>query len=538
MDYNHFFNFYGYATQDGWIGMQTQLKAAGYDDSKVENTFGKGWSDNGVYPSEESLDKEGTFMSRNEQLGAIDADLDINKYELVYGKGFVSKTKPKFLTFTANEGGISKVGFIVFNDGYDLPEDYKKPSLQYSIDGGKTWQDYDLQISDDTTDATTIQLDGGESVMFRGNNENLAYYLEAEGDNIFTRCYIEGSVAASGDITSLLNGIGGDATLASGCYNFMFDGCTGLTQAPALPATTLADSCYNGMFYGCTGLTQAPALPATTLASDCYNSMFDSCTGLTQAPALPATTLADNCYTGMFSSCTGLTQAPVLPATTLADSCYKSMFSGCTSLTQAPSLPATTLAYSCYNSMFSGCTSLTQAPSLPATTLAERCYIYMFSDCTGLTQAPALPATTLADSCYSSMFSGCTGLTQAPALPVTTLASDCYNSMFASCTGLTQAPALPATTLASDCYSSMFDGCTEINSHDVETLNNSLNVFLDNLSCASFTIHAETPPTIGFDTITGLKADCIIYVPAASVDAYKAAQYWSERADYIQAMES
>ena len=354
MDYNHFFNFYGYATQDGWIGMQTQLKAAGYDDSKVENTFGKGWSDNGVYPSEESLDKEGTFMSRNEQLGAIDADLDINKYELVYGKGFVSKTKPKFLTFTANEGGISKVGFIVFNDGYDLPEDYKKPSLQYSIDGGKTWQDYDLQISDDTTDATTIQLDGGESVMFRGNNENLAYYLEAEGDNIFTRCYIEGSVAASGDITSLLNGIGGDATLASGCYNFMFDGCTGLTQAPALPATTLADSCYNGMFYGCTGLTQAPALPATTLADNCYNSMFAS--------------------------------------------------------------------------------------------------------------------------------------------------------------------------------------CTEINSHDVETLNNSSDVFLNNLSCASFTIHAETPPTIDFDTITGLKADCIIYVPAASVDAYKAAEYWSERANYIQAI--
>jgi hypothetical protein len=50
------------------------------------------------------------------------------------------------------------------------------------------------------------------------------------------------------------------------------------------------------------------------------------------------------------------------------------------------------------------------------------------------------------------------------------------------------------------------------------------------------TIHADTPPTIADDTFTALKADCIIYVPAASVDAYKAKQYWSARASYIQAM--
>ena len=93
MDYNHFFNFYGYETQDGWTGRETQLKTAGYDDSKVENTFGKGWSDNGVYPSKASLEKEGTFMSRNEQLGAIDEDLDINNYELDYGKGYVKITE-------------------------------------------------------------------------------------------------------------------------------------------------------------------------------------------------------------------------------------------------------------------------------------------------------------------------------------------------------------------------------------------------------------------------------------------------------------
>ena len=160
----------------------------------------------------------------------------------------------------------------------------------------------------------------------------------------------------------------------------------------------------------------------------------------------------------------------------------------------------------------------------------------MFYGCTGLTEAPALPATTLASGCYGSMFQDCTGLTEAPALPATTLADNCYNSMFYGCTGLTEAPALPATTLASDCYNSMFYGCTGIISHDIATLNNSQNTFYNNSSCTSLTIHAETPPTIANNTITGLKADCVIYVPSASVDAYKAKQYWSARAAYIQAI--
>jgi hypothetical protein len=60
----------------------------------------------------------------------------------------------------------------------------------------------------------------------------------------------------------------------------MFYGCTSLTQAPELPATTLDNSCYNELFRGCTSLTQAPELPATTLESNCYYSMFLGCTSL------------------------------------------------------------------------------------------------------------------------------------------------------------------------------------------------------------------------------------------------------------------
>ena len=34
----------------------------------------------------------------------------------------------------------------------------------------------------------------------------------------------------------------------------MFQGCTSLTNALYLPATTLASGCYNSMFYNCTRL--------------------------------------------------------------------------------------------------------------------------------------------------------------------------------------------------------------------------------------------------------------------------------------------
>ena len=86
----------------------------------------------------------------------------------------------------------------------------------------------------------------------------------------------------------------------------MFEGCTALTTAPELPATTLVPHCYDSMFQSCSSLTQAPAFPATTLVSSCYYGMFYECTGLTTAPELPATTLVDNCYVWMFGTCTKL----------------------------------------------------------------------------------------------------------------------------------------------------------------------------------------------------------------------------------------
>ena len=169
--------------------------------------------------------------------------------------------------------------------------------------------------------------------------------------------------------------------------------------------------------------------------------------------------------------------------------------------------------------------------------LTSFCFYSLFTYCESLTQAPELPSTNLATNCYRSMFWDCKSLTKSSALPATTLSAYCYYCMFYNCKSLTQAPVLPATTLSKCCYTNMFCNCLSITSHEVAMLNNDNTIFQNNSSCASLTIHADTPPTISNDTITGLKADCKIYVPYSTdhsiLNAYKTAQYWSDRAEYM-----
>ena len=213
-------------------------------------------------------------------------------------------------------------------------------------------------------------------------------------------------VACIGDIRTLLDWRNYNIVETNNAkFCSLFNGCSVLTSAPDLPATTLANECYYGMFVDCTSLASAPELKATTLAPKCYNRMFFNCTSLTSAPELKATTLATECCYYMFYGCTSLASAPKLHATKLANSCYWKMFYGCTSLASAPDLPATELANYCYYYMFDGCTSLTSAPELKATTLAANCYYRMFNKCKLLTSvtmlAPSDQISKYTYCCYS-----------------------------------------------------------------------------------------------------------------------------------------
>ena len=111
---------------------------------------------------------------------------------------------------------------------------------------GVNWEDYAVgEVIELPSIGKSVYLAAGEG----GNN---AFGASARAYHKFV---INGLVAASGDITSILNFDSAQTTFANYCYVFMFDGCTGLTSAPELPATTLASSCYSYMFSGCTHLS-------------------------------------------------------------------------------------------------------------------------------------------------------------------------------------------------------------------------------------------------------------------------------------------
>ena len=291
-----------------------------------------------------------------------------------------------YLTFTAEEDGST----------FGIVNNKNTPDVQYSLDGGETWTA--LAAGDTITLAHK-----GEKALLRGDNPE-GFSKDYEIYSSFT---MTGKIAASGSVMSLIDNTGETLVVPAACFCRLFEGCTSLTKAPALPATELAYACYGGMFQGCSSLTQAPQLPATELTEECYQWMFEGCTSLTQAPELPATRLAAECYSVMFSGCTKLAKAPKLPATQLYRQCYQWMFSRCTNLNEAPELPATQLAKECYMGMFSRCTNLTKAPELPATELKESCYQHMFDSCTSLVKAPELPASTMAYNCYREMFADC-----------------------------------------------------------------------------------------------------------------------------------
>jgi hypothetical protein len=107
------------------------------------------------------------------------------------------------------------------------------------------------------------------------------------------------------------------------------------------------------MFEGCSSLTEATAIPDGV--KDCSN-MFRECTALIKAPTIPNSVIK---CTDMFRDCSSLTEAPIIPNG--VKGCSR-MFKNCTSLTKGPVIPHNII--SCI-SMFQGCSSLTEAFAIP-----------------------------------------------------------------------------------------------------------------------------------------------------------------------------
>ena len=207
--------------------------------------------------------------------------------------------------------------------------------ISISVDGKQTWQTL-------AANTNSPVINTGEKIYFKATDNAFPFAGTTSDYYEFTTsktCNVSGhpySLYAKGSFYFFANLFNStkivdassltlDADIVSnGCYDSMFEGCTSLTTAPELPATTLANSCYNAMFRDCTNLVTAPELPATTLADYCYQNMFTNCSSLVTAPELPATTLTTWCYYYMFYNCSSLKYVKCLATDISATNCTRS----------------------------------------------------------------------------------------------------------------------------------------------------------------------------------------------------------------------
>lgn len=141
-------------------------------------------------------------------------------------------------------------------------------NLQYSVNGGGSWEDYTGQ---------TVSLSTGAKMYWRRTVSTIISEWSGQGNFTFT-----GNVELQGNIHSLLVEDFENMTSLVGWTKIFlnaFVNQSAITKIEKLrlPATTLANECYEYMFHNCTNLTgTAPILPATRLTTYCYLNMFNN----------------------------------------------------------------------------------------------------------------------------------------------------------------------------------------------------------------------------------------------------------------------
>lgn len=139
-------------------------------------------------------------------------------------------------------------------------------------------------------------------------------------------------------------------------------------------------------------------------------------------------------------------------------------------------------------------------------------------------------------SAFSRLFynSGVVNISQ-NFLPATSLGDDCYSQMFAGCSSLLNIPNLPATTFGKKPYTNMFSNCTSLKnitiSEGTKVIGEQQFYFCTSLK--EVYCKPTTPPTGASFMFSYNAAGRKIYVPRASVNAYKSAYGWSSYDDAI-----
>ena len=292
------------------------------------------------------------------------------------------------------------------------------------------------------------------------------------GSEAFAYCYSLQSITIPNSVTSI------------GTYAFQY--CFAL-QHVTIPAGVT--SIANNTFQNCYSL-QHIAIPDSVTSIGNY--AFGTCRAL-QSITIPNSVTSIGTY--VFQYCYAV-QNITIPNSVTSIGNYA--FTSCTSL-QHITIPNSVTSISNYT--FSNCTSL-QSITIPdnVTSLGQ----YMFQTCYAL-QSITIPDGVNSIPIYA--FSSCSAL---PSITIPDGVTSISSYAFQYCYSL-QSITIPdsVTSIGTGAFSTCY-------------------------SMEEYHIKPTTVPTGGSNMFSGISSGTVIYVPVASLDAYKTATNWSTYASYMQ----
>ena len=281
----------------------------------------------------------------------------------------------------------------------------------------------------------------------------------------------------------------GDGIKSIGMAAFAYNSIEVVDLSKETSLTILGES----QFHGCTNLRMVK-LPNSL--EEISTNAFYNCNSLTSV-TIPNSVTSIGDYA--FGSCAGLTSIDIPSSVTSIGDWAFYFCSGLTSVT----IPSSVISIG--KNAFYNCKGLTSV-TIPnsVTSIGD----YAFSNCNSLTSVTIPNSVT---SIGNNVFQGCSSLTS---IEIPSSVTSIHNNAFDGCSSLTSIE-IPSSVTSIGNYA--FNNCS---------------------SLTSVTVNAVSPPTLvgsGSDVFSNTN-NCPIYVPSASVSAYKAAANWSRYASRIQAI--
>jgi len=383
------------------------------------------------------------------------------------------------IEITENGEDINIAPYASATVNVPIPEGYIIPTGNKTITQNGT----NIDVNDYATATVAVpQPSGNIELTENGEGINIAQYATATVNVAGSAkdYIIEGAVY---DPTATYSG-GFDikaqivtANIPNGFTSIGYEAFRNSSRLTSITIPNSVTSIGNTAFFSCTRLTSISIPDSVTSIG---SQAFQSCSGLTSVTIGSGVTSIGN---SAFANCSSLTSIVVDSGNTVYDS-----RDNCNAIINTST-----------NELIVGCKN-TVIPNT-VTSIGNRA----FDGCSGL-RSLTIPSSVT--SIGQNVFYNCSGLRS---LTIPSSVTSIGNWAFYYCSGLT------SVTIGS--------GVTSIG-NDAFNLCRGL---------TSVTIEATTPPTLGTSAFDSTN-NCQIYVPAASVDAYKAATNWSSYASRIQAI--